>query len=349
MSIIEIEHLTKKFKDLVAVDDISFEVEEGEVFGLLGPNGAGKSTLISTLCTLLYSTTGTARISGYDINTEASKVRKNIGIVFQEIILDDLLTGKENLRFFAKLGNMPKIERENKIEDLLHLVDLYNRKNDQVKYYSGGMKRRLEIARGLLFDPKVLFLDEATLGLDAQNRRIIWDYILRLNKEKSVTVFLTTHYIEEADISNRVAIIDLGKVIELATPNELKSKIGDDFVEIMGTSKNSEELKNSLSSLSFVERVFLENKENHDEYKVYCTISSDESIPILIQECLKLDFKFKSITNNKPTLEDVFIHYTGRQLRDEFSTEKTSKANWRSARVRNAGIRKMGPRGRRKK
>ena len=255
MAIIEVKNLSKKFKDLIAVNDVTFHVDEGEVFGLLGPNGAGKSTLISILCTLLYPTKGTGKICGFDVDTEAAKVRENIGIVFQEIILDDLLTARENLRFFAKLGNMPKLERQQKIDDLLHLVDLHDRKDDIVKTYSGGMKRRLEIARGLLFNPKILFLDEATLGLDAQNRRIIWDYCRRLNKEHSVTILLTSHYIEEAEISNRVAIIDHGKIIELDTPRGLKAKVGDDYVRIVGTVKNKTDIKSKLSNLSFVKEV----------------------------------------------------------------------------------------------
>jgi len=332
MAIIEIKNLTKKFKDLIAVNDITFNVEEGEIFGLLGPNGAGKSTLISTLCTLLYPTSGSAKILGYDVDSQAAKVRENIGIVFQAIILDDLLTARENLRFFAKIGNMPKLEREGRIEELLHLVDLFDRKDDQVKTYSGGMKRRLEIARGLLFSPKVLFLDEATLGLDAQNRRIIWDYIKRLNKEQSVTILLTTHYIAEADISNRVAIIDLGKIKELDTPKQLKAQVGEDYIKIIGKKKNKEDLNKILSSLDFVEEVKSEKQEIYDEIKVYITNTSDEAVPILIQKCLDNGFKFKSIKDNTPTLEDVFIYYTGKDLRDDIKTgESTEKLNLRAS------------------
>ena len=340
MAIIEVKNLTKKFKDLIAVNDITFHVDEGEIFGLLGPNGAGKSTLISVLCTLLYSTKGTARICGFDVNSEAAKVRENIGIVFQEIILDDLLTGRENLRFFAKLGNMPKLQRQNKIDELLHLVDLYERKDDMVKTYSGGMKRRLEIARGLLFNPKILFLDEATLGLDAQNRRIIWDYCRRLNEEQSVTILLTSHYIEEAEISNRVAIIDFGKIIELDTPMGLKAKVGEDYVKIIGTVKNQTDIESELSSLDFIKEIGKEKKENYQIYKVYIKNSSDEAIPILINEFLKFGFKFKSIMDNKPTLEDVFIYYTGRQLRDADTgaAEPTNKTNLRAARLRGGNV-----------
>ncbi|NHI93945.1 MAG: ATP-binding cassette domain-containing protein [Candidatus Lokiarchaeota archaeon] len=317
MAIIEVDHVTKKFKDLIAVKDVTFEVEEGEIFGLLGPNGAGKSTLISILCTLLYSTEGTARVCGFDVNREASKVRENIGIVFQEIILDDLLTGKENLRFFAKIGNMPKIEREQKIDDLLHLVDLYDRKDDIVKNYSGGMKRRLEIARGLLFNPKILFLDEATLGLDAQNRRIIWDYCRRLNKEQSVTILLTSHYIEEAEISNRVAIIDFGKIIELDTPKGLKRKVGEDYIKVIGKTTTEVDIISKISNLDFIKEINKDMSDEYEKYKIYIKNSSEEAIPFLIDEFLKYGFKFKSISDNKPTLEDVFIYYTGRQLRDE--------------------------------
>jgi len=289
---------------------------------------------------LLYSTKGTARICGFDVNSEAAKVRENIGIVFQEIILDDLLTGYENLRFFAKLGNMPKLERDKKIDDLLHLVDLFDRKNDMVRNYSGGMKRRLEIARGLLFNPKILFLDEATLGLDAQNRRIIWNYCRKLNKEQSVTILLTSHYIEEAEISNRVAIIDFGKIIELDTPEGLKAKVGENYVKIEGNTKNKIDIKSKLLSLDFIKEVGIESKENYQVLKVYIKNSADEAIPILIDECLKHGFKFKSIIDNKPTLEDVFISYTGRQLRDNSSggIEPTNVTNWRAARLRGGEV-----------
>ena len=340
MAIIEVENLTKKFKDLIALNEVTFNVEEGEIFGLLGPNGAGKSTLISILCTLLYSTKGSARVCGFDVNTEAAKVRENIGIVFQEIILDDLLTGYENLRFFAKLGNISKLDRDEKIDDLLHLVDLFDRKNDMVKNYSGGMKRRLEIARGLLFNPKILFLDEATLGLDAQNRRIIWDYCRRLNEEQTVTILLTSHYIEEAEISNRVAIIDYGNIIELDTPQGLKAKVGENYVKIEGTVKNKIDIKSRLLSLDFIKEVGIELKENYQVFKVYIKNSADEAIPILIDEYLKHGFKFKSIIDNKPTLEDVFIYYTGRQLRDEGSAgiKSTNLTNSRSARSRGGRV-----------
>jgi len=227
---------------------------------------------------------------------------------------------------------MPKLEREGRIEELLHLVDLFDREDDQVKTYSGGMKRRLEIARGLLFSPKVLFLDEATLGLDAQNRRIIWDYIKRLNKEQSVTILLTTHYIAEADISNRVAIIDLGKIKELDTPKQLKAQVGEDYIKIIGKKKNKEDLNKILSSLDFVEEVKSEKQEIYDEIKVYITNTSDEAVPILIQKCLDNGFKFKSIKDNTPTLEDVFIYYTGKDLRDDIKTgESTEKLNLRAS------------------
>ena len=335
MAIIEVNNLTKKFKDLIAVNNVTFGVDEGEIFGLLGPNGAGKSTLISMLCTLLYPTSGSATINGFDVDKQAARVREQIGIVFQSIILDDLLTAKENLRFFAKLGMIPKLERENRIDELLHLVDLYERKDDQVKYYSGGMRRRLEIARGLIFSPKVLFLDEATLGLDAQNRRIIWDYIKRLNKEKSVTILLTTHYIAEAEIANRVAIIDLGKIIELDTPKQLKAKVGDNFIKIVGKKENNIDLDKILSSLDFVEEVKSEKQEIYDEIKVYIKNSIDEAVPILIKKCIENGFKFNSIKDNTPTLEDVFIYYTGKDLRDKTgSGESTANINMRTSTMR---------------
>ncbi|MFH0833007.1 MAG: ATP-binding cassette domain-containing protein [Candidatus Aenigmatarchaeota archaeon] len=224
MDAIKIENLTKKFNGFTAVDSVSFDVKQGELFGLLGPNGAGKTTTISMLSTILKPTAGTAKLCDYDVMKNQGDVRKCIGIVFQTSTLDDELTGKENLDMHGRLYHIDRVEREGRITLVLKLVDLTDKADVQVKKYSGGMKRRLEIARGLMHKPRVLFLDEPTLGLDPQTRRNIWDFIKKL-KEDGVTIILTTHYMEEADyLCDRIAIIDHGKIIALDTPKNLKRK-----------------------------------------------------------------------------------------------------------------------------
>lgn len=222
---IEVKNLTKKFKDFTAVDDISFHVKKGEIFAFLGPNGAGKTTTIKMLTTLLNPTKGEMKLNGYDPATEQNAVRSSFGIVFQDSSLDEELTARENMEIHAVLYKLPKSTRAARIDDLLKFVELWDRRNDQVKKFSGGMKRRLEIARGFLHLPKILFLDEPTLGLDPQTRNLIWEHIKRLNEKENVTVFLTTHIMEEADrMADKVAIIDHGKIIAQGSPGELKNQ-----------------------------------------------------------------------------------------------------------------------------
>ncbi len=224
--IIKVESLTKRYGDFTAVDNISFEVKEGEVFAFLGPNGAGKTTTIKMLTTLLHPTSGKISINGYSTAEEQDKVRHSFGIVFQDPSLDDELTAYENMEFHAVFYNVGEEKRKERIEELLKLVGLYERKDSFVKTFSGGMKRRLEIARGLIHHPKILFLDEPTIGLDPQTRDFLWKYIQEQNKKENMTVFLTTHYMEEAEkISNRVAIIDRGKIIKMGTPEEIKKDL----------------------------------------------------------------------------------------------------------------------------
>src|SRR5512143_562196 len=233
MDAIRAEGLVKTFDDFTAVDRISFSVAEGELFGLLGPNGAGKTTTINMLATLLRPTAGTASVAGFDISRDRDAVRKSIGIVFQEPALDGRLTGRENLEFHTMMYGIGKAERRRRIEEVLALVELSDKASTPVDKYSGGMKRRLEIARGLTHRPKVLFLDEPTLGLDAQTRRHIWDYVRKLNKESGVTIILTTHYMEEADfLCDRVAIMDHGKFEALDAPARLKDLLGGDVVSL---------------------------------------------------------------------------------------------------------------------
>lgn len=229
---IEVKNLTKKFKDFIAVNNISFSVPEGQIFAFLGPNGAGKSTTIKMLTTLLRPTSGTVRINGFDPITDQDAVRHSFGIVFQDPSLDEELTAWENMEFHGVFYAIPKKARRARIEYFLEFVELWDRRDDLVKTFSGGMRRRLEIARGLLHEPKILFLDEPTLGLDPQTRNHVWNYIHNLNREKKITVFFTTHYIEEAEkIADTVAIIDQGKIIIQGTPAELKQKAGAENLE----------------------------------------------------------------------------------------------------------------------
>ena len=239
MAIIEAKGLTRRFDGLVAVDHIDLDVEEGEIFGFLGPNGAGKTTTIKMLTTLLKPSEGEAKVCGYDVVKQPDLVRRSIGVVFQEPALDDQLTGRENLDFHARLYGLNKREREERIEEVLKLVGLADRADELVKNYSGGMRRRLEIARGFIHHPRILFLDEPTLGLDVQTRRAIWNYIMKLNKKEGITIFLTTHYLEEADrLSDRVAIIDNGKILAVDSPRKLKDMIGSDVITLRCSEPN---------------------------------------------------------------------------------------------------------------
>ena len=311
MNIIETDNLTKKFKDLTAVDKISFKVEKGEIFGFLGPNGAGKTTTIKMLTTLLNPSGGSAKIAGYDINKERDKVRKSIGVVFQEPALDTELTGIENLAYHARMYGMSKNKRGERIDEVLNLVDLTDKKDVFVKNYSGGMKRRLEIARGLMHYPKVLFLDEPTLGLDAQTRRAIWKYVKKMNREEKTTIFLTTHYMDEADfLCKKVGIIDHGKILVMNDINNLKKSIGNDVITIGSTDLNK--LETELKKKDWVKKT-----EKHDEDLTVGVEKGDEKIPLIIEMAQKINVKIKSISVRQPTLDDVFLSYTGRTIRDQ--------------------------------
>lgn len=300
--IVRVKELTKRFEKILAVDRVSFSIEEGEVFGLLGPNGAGKTTTLHMLATLLKPTSGTASVNGYDIKQEPSKVRKSIGIVFQEPSSDDLLTGYENLRLHALLYGVPSELREKRIREVLELVDLMERKDDLVKKYSGGMRRRLELARGLLHKPKLLFLDEPTLGLDPKAREHIWHYIERLAEEEGVTIIITTHYMEEADLlCDRIAIIDRGRIVVLDSPNVLKRSLGGDMVKIKTKEPNIEAIK----ALRYV------RKAEHQSDVLTLTV---ENAAEHLQEILSYVGKADSVEVRSPTLNDVFLHYTGREL-----------------------------------
>jgi ABC-2 type transport system ATP-binding protein len=303
--IVEVETLRKEFGDFVAVDGISFSIGEGEVFGLLGPNGAGKTTTLHMMATLLRPTSGTARINGFDVNREPAQVRKSIGMVFQEPSSDDLLTGYENLKLHALLYGVPGGVRRMRIKEVLELVGLWDRKDELVKHYSGGMRRRLEIARGLLHSPKVLFLDEPTLGLDPQSREHIWKYIERLVAEKRISIIITTHYMDEADrLCDRIAIVDHGKVVVLDTPDSLKRTLGGDVVKLEAGSPNVDAVK----ALPFVKSVEVQGST------VHLTVEDARSH---IQEILGVIGKVEGVELHPPSLDDVFMHYTGREYREE--------------------------------
>lgn len=305
MHIIETKNLTKKYKELTAVDSISLEVEEGEIFGLLGPNGAGKTTTLMMLTTLRPPTSGSGTVNGFDIVRQSDQVRKSIGIVFQDPSSDDILTGYENLKLHGMLYGMPDDLREKRIEEVLALVDLTDRKNDLVKRYSGGMRRRLELARGLMHHPKVLFLDEPTLGLDPQSREHIWQYIENLAKKEKITIIITTHYMDEADkLCDRLAIIDNGKIVVLDKPENLKKIIGGDVIRLKGNYINID----ALQKLKFVMKV------SKSDGEVSLTVKDAGKN---LQEILKVAGKVDSAEVHSPTLDDVFLHYTGKAIRED--------------------------------
>ncbi len=310
MNVIETMDLTKKFGSLTAVDRVNIEVEQGEIFGLLGPNGAGKSTIISMLCTILKPTSGTALVNGYDIVGQPSLARKSIGIVFQDPSVDDRLTGKENLEMHADLYGVPKSEMKLQIDKVLELVELSDRSNDFVRNYSSGMRRRLEIARSLVHTPKVLFLDEPTIGLDPQSRDHIWSYIRELLKTEDVTIILTTHYMEEADkLCKKVAIVDHGQIVALDTPESLKEKLGGETITVK-TKNNSlymEKIKESKMAKSVVIA--------GDEVKI--TVDNAHTIlSHVVDTASRNGIIIESISLQEPQLDDVFLHYTGRALRE---------------------------------
>lgn len=300
---IEVKNFTKKFGDFTAVDNISFEVEQGTIFAFLGPNGAGKSTTINTLCTILDKTSGELRINGNDVTQQKDKVRKDIGIVFQEPTLDGKLTVEENLRLHCDFYHVPKQEVKERIDFVLELVDLSNRRKAPVDSLSGGMKRRAEIARGLVHFPKVLFLDEPTTGLDPQTRANVWDYIHKLQKQKNITIFLTTHYMEEAEICNKVAIMDKGRIVAHDTPYNLKKKYTATVMKIKCAAPESlcRYLNERMISYRITDGLVL----------VYAK---------RVEDILEITAQFKStiedIEINKGTLNDVFIAITGKEIRE---------------------------------
>ncbi len=313
MNPISIKGLVKEFDGLRAVDGIDIEIREGELFGLLGPNGAGKSTTLKVLSTLVKPTSGKALVAGHDITTAKEKVRENIGMVFQDISLDTELTGRENLDFHARMYGMEKERRKERINEVLKLVSLEERADQFVKNYSGGMQRRLEIARGLMHYPKVLFLDEPTLGLDAQTRHVLWDYIKALASREKITIILTTHYMDEADyLCDRVGIIDHGVIVAIGAPNDLKKHVGADLISLETDDDGAGDAKKVFAGLEGVTDVKIHNSTVDLSVK-----SAEELLPHIIEISQKADLKIKSASMRRPTLEDVFLHYTGRTIRGE--------------------------------
>ncbi len=311
MKAIATKELVKRFGDLVAVDGVSLEIEEGELFGMLGPNGAGKTTLAKVLSALIRPTSGHAEVWGNDVRRKQDEVRRCIGVVFQDPALDDQLTGRENLDFHARMYGMSAPLRKQRIADVLELVDLTEKADIRMEAYSGGMQRRLEIARGLMHHPKVLFLDEPTLGLDVQTRRHIWEYIEELNRKEGVTVFLMTHYMEEADyLCGRIAIIDNGKIIALDTPQNLKRMVGADVVSI--ETDGREGLTKLLRGFDWVE--WLNERNGVIDIGVK---DGHTRIPEVVLAAHQAGIKVKSINLREPDLEAVFLKFTGRKIREE--------------------------------
>lgn len=313
MKVIEVTDLTKRFNSngisFAAVDQITFTVEEREIVALLGPNGAGKTTLIKILTTLLKPTSGMAKVAGFDVTTDKEKVRASIGIVFQEPALDRRLTGRENLDFHARMYGIKRGERERRVAELLKLVELEEKADIVVDKYSGGMNRRLELARGFIHHPKVLFLDEPTLGLDTQTRRRTWDYIKELNEREGVTIVLTTHYMEEAEyLCDRVGIIDRGKIIVLDSPRKLVDLIGLDLVTLELSTPNAVGIFENLD--------FVTDVQAHNGFVTLKMERADLRIPTIMEHARESGLEIKSVNMRKPSLEDVFLHFTGRRIRE---------------------------------
>jgi ABC-2 type transport system ATP-binding protein len=313
---IQVNDLKKSFGDVEAVRGVSFSVAPGEVFGFLGPNGAGKSTTINMLCTLLKPTSGTARVGGHDVATERDDVRRHIGLVFQDQTLDGYLSAEQNLKLHAELyGIDPKVVPA-RMEQMLQMVDLLDRRKDTVNTFSGGMRRRLEIARGLMHSPRVLFLDEPTIGLDPQTRASIWRYIRALQQTEETTIFMTTHYMDEAEFCDRIAIMDRGQIVVLDTPHALKASVGKDRVTI-GTADDA-------AAIGALQERFGLEATTSEGHVTFFVDSGEEFVPRLFEE---LGVPITAVSVSRPTLDDVFMNYTGSTIRDAESGGGTSDRN----------------------
>jgi ABC-2 type transport system ATP-binding protein len=305
-----VSELRKRYDDFEAVRGITFDVYEGETFGFLGPNGAGKSTTINMLCTLVDPTGGSATVAGYDVVRQRAQVRRNIGLVFQDTTLDEYLTAEENLRFHAELYGVPKDVVRERMDSVLEMVGLYERRKSLVRTFSGGMKRRLEIGRGLLHSPRVLFLDEPTVGLDPQTRSTIWTYINELKRTERITIFLTTHYMDEAEYCDRIAIMNSGQIAVLETPEALKASVGRDRVVI--------QTEDDAAAMDALQRRFQIDSAIHEGHVTFAVPAGEQFVPRLFAE---LGVAIKSVSVARPSLDDVFMSYTGRTIRDAEASE----------------------------
>lgn len=315
---IKTDSLVKRFGELAAVDGVSLTISKGEIFGLLGPNGAGKTTTISMLVTMKKPTSGTAEVNGFDVVRQPDGVRRSIGIVFQDPSLDEELTAFENLELHAAMYGVPAAERGRRIAEVIETVELTDRLHSIVKTFSGGMRRRLEIARGLIHYPKILFLDEPTIGLDPQTRKHVWDYIEKLRREHGITIVMTTHYMEEADtLCDRVAIIDHGKIIALGTPERLKDSLGGDIILIK--TPQPQKLDEALMGLEWIRG----RKANTDSLSL-SVVQGDKRVLDIMDITRRKKLPVVSVTMHKPTLDDVFLYYTGRDMRAEGGSAKDS-------------------------
>jgi len=322
---IEVHELVRRFDQFTAVDRLSFSVQPGEVFGFLGPNGAGKSTTIKMLCTLLRPTEGNARVNGYDVMQQPARVRESIGIIFQDYSLDDRITAEENLRFHCMIYHVPANERKARIKDVLEMVNLADRAGERVRQFSGGMKRRLEIARGLLHHPAVLFLDEPTVGLDPQTRQNIWEHLHALRKREGITIFMTTHYMDEAENCDRIGIMDHARLIALDTPAALKEGIGGDVVRLRAEDN---------AALADLLRQEYDLAPTEEQGRLRFEVEQgDTFVPELLR---RFPVAVQSVDISRPTLNDVFLQLTGRAIREEEASN--------SDRLRTA-LRRRGGRG----
>lgn len=328
---IETRSLSKRFGDLTAVDQISFSVEEGEIFGFLGPNGAGKSTTMMILTTLLKPTSGSATVAGYDVVSHPKKVRENIGFVQQEITVDEYLTGRENLLLQAKLNHIPKEQVSSRIDSVLELIDLSDKQDQAVITYSGGMRKRLDIAGGLLHRPRVLFLDEPTVGLDIQTRRKIWEYVKDIHKEYEMTIFLSTHYMEEADqLCDRIAIMDYGKIQAIDKPEAMKSALGAEVITIgMDKTERQNDFIERLHKIPQIKEI----KTKEGQLVIFAS-EGTTVIPKIFQITQENNVNVSSLSLTRPTLDDVFISYTGRELRDESAGFNRRKEHAKMRKIR---------------
>ncbi|MEU6998537.1 ATP-binding cassette domain-containing protein [Nonomuraea sp. NPDC046570] len=305
MSAVSVRGLRKTYGKVEAVKGIDFEVEPGEVFGFLGPNGAGKTTTISMLCTLAEPTGGSAAVAGHDVVRQRDDVRRNIGLVFQDPTLDSYLSAEQNLRFHAELYGVPRAAVAPRIRQVMEMVALWDRKDAKVMTFSGGMKRRLEIARGLLHSPRVLFLDEPTVGLDPQTRAAIWGYINKLRLSEDITIFMTTHYMDEAEYCDRIAIIDHGEIVVIDSPEALKASVGKDRVQI--------QTGDDAAAIAALRERFGLEAAVHEGAVTFAVASGEEFVPRLFAE---LGLPIKSVSVSRPSLDDVFMSYTGSTIRD---------------------------------